>query len=175
MKMRYSAYWICVLMVSILVGCSTHHVEHKQRPSMPFYYGELCTRPTQSYLVSYLRKAQVRVHFLGDHIFIVMPSRLLFKSHSSHLLESSHRVLRMVSQLLACYQKMSVEIVGYNSEFLNNGASQSLSQQQAEQVAHILWRSHIDSRLISGKGNGAATKYNEAGSCRIEIYTKKLP
>lgn|GEM_PF-1187342 len=175
---------LCVfllLVLCLLGGCASNSGNNAKSPtnetaiSDALNYGKTCPQEEQAQLRDDLVKHRVQASFLGDQLFIIIPSHKIFLEHSSDLVSFSYPILDAVAGLLACYQKVSVKVIAYTNVLPGKKENMALSVLQAQEVMNYLWRKGVDSRLIYPSGKGAAKVPDGQGDMnRIEIVTRRL-
>ena len=159
------------LAVSFLCGCTCPNISNYS-----LKYGSYCSLAKQNLLAKKLRKQDVQVSYFGDDIYIIIPSHILFCKKSANLNRGSLRVLELVAKFLACYQKITVRVVGFSNILENKHANVVFAKKQAQVISDYLWRRQTDTRLIYAAGkNSATTPAKAKWGNRVEIITKRLP
>ena len=173
-KKRQWRWFILLVIVpfSLLSACSSKQQTQIKADS----YGTYCSRIKQENIISDLSGVgKVNTTFFGDKIYLKIAMGHLFDDRSVHLQGEALNVLDVVAKFLRCYQKISIEVVGYTNIMKNKAENIALSEQQAQKVANYLWHKGVKARLIYAKGGGETSIDDVVGDRRIEIITTRLP
>ena len=159
------------MMVGLLVGCA--------RPTnlcnYDLQYGCVCSPAKENQLKYILRRQEIQVSYLGDSIYVIIPSSLLFCKKTTDLRISAPSLLNLVAKFLACYQKITVRAVGFANLYDTKQTNAIFAKKQAKIVVNELWRRGSGARFVYASGsNSAKTPELVDWGNRIEIITKRL-
>ena len=161
------------IIISILVGLLGGCAKPTNLCNYDLKYGSICSQAQEKQLQKLIRKRGIQISYLGDGIYVVVPSRQLFYAKTANLSAASISTLNLVAKFLACYQKITVSVIGFSNECDAKQANINFARSRAQRVAKELWRRGSNARLVYAKGRSAATD-NDWGN-RVEIITKRLP
>jgi len=157
--------------LSFLCGCTSNY----QSGSYNLKYGSFCSLTKQERLARKLRHQGIQINYFGDYIYVIIPSRILFRQQSATLKAVAPYALNLVAEFLRCYQKITVHVVGFASRQNSNG-NVYLAHKQAQIMAKNLWRRQVDARLMHSSGEKTTPAMDKMGwGNRIEVITKRLP
>jgi outer membrane protein OmpA-like peptidoglycan-associated protein len=143
----------------------------------------ICTLQERNRRIAYLTEHGVKIIHVGETITVVLPSDKLFHPGSSNLSPCYLPVLRVASDFIFCYEKMTVRVAAYTDGLCSSPRRDSaLTQMQAEAVASALWCNGIDARLLCAVGCGSdspiasnITAQGQLQNRRIEICFRYIP
>ena len=104
--------------------------------------------------IYHLQKKGVSVDRMGEYIMITIPSSLLFDGYSATLSDSANTTLSMVADIVEPMTKVSVKVSAYSSAAKQSQKNLLVTDMQAQNVAHRLWRLGVDTRLMYSTGMG---------------------
>ena len=116
----------------------------------------VCTIPERNRRIAYLTQHGVKIIQVGETITIVLPSDRLFYPDSANFNPCFLPILKVASDYIFCYEKISVKIGAYSDNNCSPFRNQILNQAQAQAVAKALWCNGIDARLLVAVGYGEA-------------------
>jgi outer membrane protein OmpA-like peptidoglycan-associated protein len=132
-------------------------------------------------LVDKLRNRGIKVFILGDQVLIVLPSSRTFYTNTANIIYAEDSTMDLVAKLIGSYANIAVKVSGYTDDTGAPLVDQSLSRQQAVNVAKSLWRHGVNTRLLYAEGYGG-THLVSKNTCdwssdnyRVEITMEKLP
>jgi outer membrane protein OmpA-like peptidoglycan-associated protein len=135
-------------------------------------YGTTCSPAKLAALTKTIRRQGIQVSYLGDSIYVVIPSNQLFYQKTTNLSMLAPSTLNFVTQFLACYQKVTVRVVGFSNVWGSKRSNALFAKKRAQAVVDELWRRGSDARFM--RASGSSTTKGDWGN-RIEIITKRLP
>lgn len=115
----------------------------------------ICTIPERNRRIAYLTQHGVKIIHVGETMTIVMPSDKVFYPDSANLNPCFIPVLKVVSDLIFCYEKNNVRIGAYTDNLCSPYRNSVLTQAQAQTIAKTLWCNGIDARLLFAVGYGS--------------------
>jgi outer membrane protein OmpA-like peptidoglycan-associated protein len=123
-----------------------------------------------------LRSAGVSVQRQGNNIVLVMASDITFPVDSDQVNPQFYRTLAAVGEVLAEYEKTTIEVSGHTDSTGAAQYNQDLSQRRANAVAYILQQNGVMGQRMYVQGFGKtrpiASNANAAGRAknrRVEI------
>lgn len=124
----------------------------------------------------------VNVITLGDQILIEVPSSRIFRPFSPYIKPQAYSTIEMIADYMNKFIKTTVKVAVYTPDTGSKTIDLALSQQQADNVAKILLRSQLNSRLLYAVGCGSSQlvvrnslDWEGNENYRIEITFEKLP
>jgi outer membrane protein OmpA-like peptidoglycan-associated protein len=133
-------------------------------------------------LLDKLQNRGVKVIVLGDQILIVLRSNHVFNGMTPTIQPGEYATLDLVAKFLNNYTTMGVRVAGYTDDSGSERINRSLSKEQAESIVRYLWRSGVNTRMLTAAGMGGthlvssnSTDWRASDNYRIEITTEKLP
>lgn len=136
-------------------------------------YGCVCSPAKENQLKQMMRHQGIQVSYLGDSIYVIIPSRMLFCQNTACLKARAPAILNCVARFLACYQKIIVRVVGFSNVWSSKRSNALFAKKQACVMVQELWHRRSDARFMRASGSSSTTK-GDWGN-RIEIITKRLP
>lgn len=142
----------------------------------------ICTIPERNRRIAYLTQHGVKIIHVGETITVVLPSDKLFYPDSANLNPCYIPVLKVASDFIFCYEKMTVRIGAYTDCMCSPFRNSVLTQAQAQTIAKTLWCNGIDARLLFAVGYGSDFPIAANGTCqgrmqnrRVEICFRYIP
>lgn len=142
----------------------------------------ICTIHERNRRIAYLTQHGVKIIHVGETITVVLPSDKLFYPDSANLNPCFVPVLKVTSDFIFCYEKMSVRITAYTDNLCSPYRDQVLTQAQAQTIAKTLWCNGIDARLLFAVGYGPDFPIAANSTCegrvqnrRVEICFRYIP
>jgi outer membrane protein OmpA-like peptidoglycan-associated protein len=135
-------------------------------------YGMTCSPVELNALTNTIRHQGIQVSYLGDSIYVVIPTKQLFYPKTNNLNMSAPPTLNLVARFLACYQKITVRVVGFSNVWCSKRSNAIFAKKQAQAMVDELWRRGSDARFM--RASGSSTTKGDWGN-RMEIITKRLP
>lgn len=128
-----------------------------------------------------LRNRGANIVVLGDQILIAIPSARLFTQVSSKVKPDAYSTLKLTAQYINQYTTTLVKVSAYTNSLGSPDFNQSLSQEQANNVAKMLAASGVNSRVLYAMGYGGTHLvqkndwvWDGSDNYRIEITLEKL-
>lgn len=160
------------MMIGLLVGCA----KQTNLCNYDLQYGMTCSPVRLNALTKTIRHQGIQVSYLGDSIYVIIPSSLLFYQKTTCFKTCAASTLNLVARFLACYQKITVRAVGFSNLCNTKRASAIFAKKQAKVVINELWRRGSNARFVYASGSSSAKTCALANwGNRIEIITKRLP
>jgi len=156
------------MMVGLLVGCA----RQTNLCNYDLQYGMTCSPARLNALTKTIRRQGIQISYLGDSIYVIIPSSKLFCQKTTDLKALALPTLNLVTKFLACYQKITVRVVGFSNLWCSKRSNAIFAKKQAQAVANELWHRGSDARFM--RASGSSTTKGDWGN-RIEIITKRLP
>lgn len=191
--------FIFVIATLLLTSCSTCQVD----PCNPCIIGQpvppccpnplvctvqickepiVCTITERNRRIAYLTQHGVKILHVGETITVVLPSDKLFYPDSANLIPCFIPVLKVASDFIFCYEKISVRVAAYTDNLCSPFRNQVLTQAQAQTIAKTLWCNGIDARLLIPLGYGSDFPIANNATCsgrtqnrRVEICFRYIP
>jgi outer membrane protein OmpA-like peptidoglycan-associated protein len=123
-----------------------------------------------------LRAAGVSVQRQGNNIVLVMASDITFPVDGDQVNPQFYQTLAAVGEVLAEYNKTTIEVSGHTDSSGSNQYNQDLSQRRAQSVAYILAQNGVMPQRMYVLGLGEtrpvatnATPAGRARNRRVEI------
>lgn len=161
MKLKLFFIAITIMPIMLLSGCATKKYQAGQE------YGLYCSKESQCKIMDAVRDDGALIYQLGDTISIVIPQDKIFKEDATILSSGKHKTLDNISDLLACYQKMTVKVIVY----IANDNQSGIATMRAQALEHYLTMEKINARLLYSV---VKTRYSNLQN-NIEFVTRKLP
>lgn len=153
---------LIMLIVSTMLaaGCTTGSDKEKTNSDQVFNGSSSSNSD-----IYHLQKQGVSVDRMGENIMITIPSALLFNGYTATLSDSADTTLSMVADIIEPMTKVSVNISAYSATAKQSKKDLLITDLQAQNVAHRLWRLGVDARLIyaTGMGGGHLVSTNDQG------------
>ena len=142
----------------------------------------ICTLSERNRRIAYLIEHGVKIMHVGETITVVLPSDKLFYPGSANINPCFKEILRVASEYVFCYEKMTVRIAAYTDCRCSPFCDRVLTLAQAQAVARELWCNGIDARLLYAVGYGPSFPIASNSSClgqaqnrRVEICFRYIP
>jgi outer membrane protein OmpA-like peptidoglycan-associated protein len=142
----------------------------------------ICTIPERNRRIAYLIQHGVKILHVGETITVVLPSDKLFYPDSANINPCFKEVLKVASEYIFCFEKMSVRIAAYSDCMCSPLRNSVLTQVQAQTVAKALWCNGVDARLLYAAGYGPSfpiasnsCSLGRAQNRRVEICFRYIP
>jgi outer membrane protein OmpA-like peptidoglycan-associated protein len=133
-------------------------------------------------LLSQLSRHHVQVVQIGEDIMILLPAAFYFYPDSTHINEAFYPGLDNVAAFIRQFPTAEIKVAGYTHGLGNPARNLALSRQQAQNIAHYLWRAGLDTRMMYAIGYGSeypiASNEDEHGrlaNCRVQITFRRIP
>jgi intracellular multiplication protein IcmN len=175
--MKVFKIWTLIVLVSVLTaGCVVHRNRQTDVLFSQYFlhYGRICSTEHWQWRTKCLQEDGAHVSFLGDHVFVIIPTQRVFNTTTSANLKET-ALLHDLIAFLNCYQKLTVTVKGYVGTFGTYRQNIALSKKQAKVLAEYLWRQGLDTRVITATGEGFKTDSQGMHLNQIEISFKQLP
>ncbi len=141
-----------------------------------------CAIPERNRRIAYLIQHGVKIIHVGETITVVLPSDKLFYADSANLNPCFKEVLRVASEFIFCYEKMTVRVAAYTDCRCSPFRNGILTLVQAQAVARELWCNGIDARLLYAVGYGPSfpiasnsSPLGQDQNRRVEICFRYIP
>jgi len=135
----------------------------------------------KSSVVQRITNSGVQIVQRGDNLTLILPSDSFFVDGTPTLNRNYYSVLNDIAELLRGLDKINIKVTGYTDNVGWPLRNTAISRQQAEAIAHYLWRQDIDTRLITATGYGEqmpiasnGTSAGQAANRRIEIALRTI-
>ncbi|MBA2654550.1 MAG: OmpA family protein [Gammaproteobacteria bacterium] len=142
----------------------------------------ICTIPERNRRIAYLTQHGVKIIHVGETITVVLPSDKVFYPDSANLNPCFIPILKVASDFIFCYEKMTVRIAAYSDCRCDPFRNTVLTQAQAQTIAKTFWCNGIDARLLYAVGYGSDFPIASNANCmgqsqnrRIEICFRFIP
>lgn len=129
-----------------------------------------------------LMRAHVQVVAIGEDIMLLLPSDYFFYQNSARINEAFYPSLDTIAGFIHQFQTSEIKVAGYTDVVGDPLRNLALSQQQAQNIAHYIWRAGLDARMVYSVGYG--DKYpianNESvdgrlANRRVQITFRRIP
>jgi flagellar motor protein MotB len=142
----------------------------------------ICTIVERNRRIAYLTEHGVKIIQVGETFTIVLPSDHIFYPCSANINPCFIPVLKAVSDLIFCYEKICVKIAAYTDPTASPLRDCVFTQAQAQAIAKVLWCHGIDTRLLTAVGYGSdypiasnGTSIGRMQNRRVEICFRYIP
>lgn len=132
-------------------------------------------------LADRLENRGAKVIVLGDQVMVMLPSFVLFNPLTPEIKPAAYSTLDLVAQLINTYPNMMVKISAYTGKMGSGSVNFALSSQQATNIEKYLWRTNLNTRILTAAGYGGCNLVaKDDGSWsspnyRVEITLEKVP
>jgi len=168
--------------IGALAGKATGD-NHKSRYAWGAVVGAIAGSAIGSYmdkqekeLKQELAGSGVKVHRVGNDIYLEMPGDITFDTNSSRIYAQFYPVLQDVAKVLNKYEKTYLQVDGHTDSTGSSAYNQTLSESRAQSVKNYLVQQRVEQLRVGIQGYGEAqpvadnnTNAGRASNRRVEL------
>lgn len=118
----------------------------------------------------------VKVHRVGNDIYLEMPGDITFDTNSSRIYSQFYPVLQDVAKVLNKYEKTYLQVEGHTDSTGSSHYNQTLSESRAQSVKSYLVQQNVNQQRVGIQGYGETqpiadnnTTAGRASNRRVEL------
>ena len=170
-------FWVALSIISVIAltftGCAGYEGVYSMRSYKP---GMTQMRPLASKrtLIKRITAAKIQVVEEGDHLHVIIPIDHFFDIEKSTLRVSKQPALILVAELISLYGAGPLFVQGYSDNMGYDADNLRRSEEQANEVAAVLWAYGIDQRCIYVRGYGSKFSIADNGSVQGRAFNRRI-
>lgn len=116
----------------------------------------------------------VRLITLGQQITFVVSTDRLFYEGTPRLRRSEYATLSLIAKYIRQFKTEGVHVAAFTSRSGNPAREIALTEQQAQNVLHFLWKEKLGSPILTGMGYGSSLPIASDNSIDGRIENRRI-